>query len=76
MHAERINALRKYEAALKAERAAGMGSDLAAWENAEAARLVARDALVAAEMRYPTQQEIKRERDSIRRANMGWRVNK
>ena len=73
MHAERINASRKYEAALKAERAAGMGSDLAAWEKAEAAKIVARNALVAAEMRYPTKQEIARERREIEMSNRGIR---
>ena len=73
MNAERINASRKYAAALKAERAAGMGSDLAAWEKAEAARIEARDALVAAEMRYPTKQEVARERRAIEMSNRGLR---
>lgn len=73
MHAERINASRKYDAALKAERAAGMGSDLVAWEKAEAARIEARDALVAAEMQYPTKQEVARERRAIEMSNRGLR---
>ena len=76
MHAERINASRKYEAAVKAFRSAGMGSDLAKWQAADAALTIARDELVAAEMRYPTSREIARERNEVRRANMGFRVNK
>ena len=73
MHAERINASRKYAAALKVERAAGMGSDLAAWKKAEAALVAARDALVAVEMRYPTKQETARERRAIEMSNRGLR---
>ena len=76
MHAERINASRKYEAAINAWRAAGMGSDLAKWEAADAALTIARNELVAAEMRYPTKREVARERDAVRHANMGFRVNK
>ena len=73
MNAERINASRKYAVALKSERAAGMGSDLAAWEKANAALTLARNALVAAEMRYPTKQEVARERRAIEMSNRGLR---
>ena len=73
MHAERINASRQYEAAAKVVRALELGRDLAAWETAEAARIVARDALVVAEMRYPTRREVIRERREIELSNRGIR---
>lgn len=73
MNAARINASRKYEMALKAERAAAMGSDLAKWEAAEAARIIARDELVAAEIQWPTKQEVARERRAIEMSNRGLR---
>jgi hypothetical protein len=76
MHAERINASRKYQAALRVWRAAGMGSDLAAWEAADAAMIAARDALVASEIKWPTKAESNRERREIDRGNCGWRLNK
>ena len=76
MHAERINANRKYQAALRVVRAAEMGSDLAAWEAADAARIAARNALVAAEIKWPTKAESNRERREIDRGNRGMRINK
>jgi hypothetical protein len=76
MHAERINASRKYQAALRVVRVAEMGSDLAAWEAAEAARISAREALVAAEIKWPSKSDVARERREIDRGNRGWRLNK
>jgi len=73
MHAERINASRKYQAALRVVRAAEMGSDLAAWESADAALVAARNALVAAEIKWPTKVEAARERREIEMSNRGWR---
>ena len=73
MHAERIAASCKYAAALKAERAAGAGSDLATWEKANAALTLARNALVAAEMRHPTKQEVARERRVVEMSSRGLR---
>jgi hypothetical protein len=75
MNAERINASRKYQAALRVVRVAEMGSDLAAWEAAEAACIAARDALVAAEIKWPTKSEVARERRELDRGNRGLRVN-
>ena len=75
MHAERINASRKYQAALRVWRAAGMGSDLAAWEAADADMEAARNALVAAEIKWPTKAEVARERRELDRGNRGMRVN-
>jgi len=76
MHAERINASRRYQAALRVSRVAGMGSDIAAWEAAEAALVAARSALVAAEIKWPTKAEANRERREIDRGNRGMRINK
>jgi hypothetical protein len=76
MHADRINASRKYQAALRVVRAAEMGSDLAAWEAADAARIAARDALVAAEIKWPTKSEMASHRREIDRGNRGMRINK
>jgi hypothetical protein len=76
MHAERINASRKYQAAIRVVRVAEMGSDIAAWEAADAALVAARDALVAAEIKWPTKSEFARERREIDRGNRGLRLNK
>ncbi len=73
MHAERINASRKYQAALRVVRAAEMGTDLAAWEAADAALVAARNALVVAEIKWPTKGESNRERREIEMSNRGWR---
>jgi hypothetical protein len=53
-----------------------MGSDIAAWEAADAARVAARNALVAAEIKWPTKAESNRERREIDRGNRGMRINK
>jgi hypothetical protein len=75
MKTERINANRKYQAALRVSRVAGMGSDLAAWEIAEAALIAARNALVAAEIKWPTKSEAARQRRELDRGNRGLRIN-
>jgi len=76
MHAERINANRKYQAALRVWRAASMGSDLAAWQAADNAMELARNALVAAQIKWPTKAEVAHDWREAYRANRGLRVNK
>jgi DMSO/TMAO reductase YedYZ molybdopterin-dependent catalytic subunit len=73
MNAERINATRKYAAALRVVKAAELGSDLAAWQAADAALAHARTALVAAEIKWPTKAETSRERRTIMMSNRGLR---
>jgi hypothetical protein len=75
MTAERINASRKYQAALRVVKSAELGSDLAAWEAADAALSDARKALVAAEAKWPTKAESNRERRELDRGNRGLRIN-
>ena len=72
----RMIASRNHEAALKTLRAAEMGTDLAAYEAANEAARITREALVIAERINPTKKEVARERNAVRLANMGWRVNK
>jgi hypothetical protein len=75
MHSERINASRKYQAALRVVKSAEAGSDLAAWEAADSALSDARKALVAAEAKWPTNAELNRERRELDRGNRGLRIN-
>ncbi len=75
MHSERINASRKYQAALRVVKSAEAGSDLAAWEAADSALSDARKALVAAESKWPTNAELNRERRELDRGNRGLRIN-
>ena len=76
MHAERINASRNHAAAIKNLRVAEMGADLAAYEAANEAANATRVALVNAERMHPTKNEVAREKNAVRLANMGFRVNK
>jgi hypothetical protein len=73
MHAERINASRKYAAALRLVKTAELGVNLAAWQAADAALADARTALVAAEIKWPTKAETSRERRAIEMSNRGLR---
>jgi hypothetical protein len=61
MNTTRKQAEASYQAALSAVRAAESGSDLAAWEAANAVLTAARTALIAAEAEFPTAAEVKRE---------------
>ena len=73
MNAERINASRKYAAALRVVKIAELGTNLAAWQAADAALSDARTALVAAEIKWPTKAESTRERRTIMMSNRGLR---
>jgi hypothetical protein len=75
MNAERINASRKYQAALRVVKFAEAGSDLAAWEAADSALSDAREALVAAEAKWPTNAELNHKRRELDRGNRGLRIN-
>ncbi len=68
---QRKIAERNHAAALAALRLAESGTDLAAWEAAEAAATITRRALVEAEMTYPTFIESKRAARSLNLRNRG-----
>jgi hypothetical protein len=61
MTTTRQKAEKTYQAALSAVRAAESGSDLAAWEAANAVLANARTALIEVEAQFPTAAEVKRE---------------
>jgi hypothetical protein len=71
MNAQRLQAQKTYDAALKAMRATEMGTDLAAHEAACRVLDTARSALVAAEMAHPLPAEIRRENNMLRLRNRG-----
>jgi hypothetical protein len=76
MHAERINASRKYAEAIRVVKAAELGSDLAAWQAADDCLAAARNALVIAEAKWPTKADASRQQREIDRGNRGLRINK
>lgn len=71
MNAQRLQAQKTYDAALKAVRATESGTDLAAWEAASKVLDAARSALVAAEKANPLPAEIRRENNMLRLRNRG-----
>jgi hypothetical protein len=71
MIAQRIQAKKRYEEALKAVRIAEKNENLQEWEAADAFLTVARRELVSAEMAHPTNREKKKENELLWLRNRG-----
>lgn len=74
MNAQRTQAEKNYKAALATWNKLASGTDLAAWEKADAVLTLARKELIAAENAYPTYAERKRENNRLRLGNRGLEI--
>lgn len=74
MNAQRLQAQKEYDSALKAVRLAESRNDESAWLAADGRLTIARSALVAAEIANPLPAEIRRENNLLRLRNRGWDI--